>query len=204
MGNNNDKYDNKASTDLFNSIVFNHNSFNNEEEKYNSCKLEKKKNFKLYNINNSWEIPFNSNIFNNIKEKNFQFNLFCQTLYKKIGIIILFNKNNKKSLNKIKIILNKVNDSNDIEIYELIQKYFFIYLLDESQTEIFNKILSYIKQGKNNLPLIVFVKKDKMNQEFDEKAIKFYSFNVDDVNLFSNVLLNFINEKKKEEDKLYK
>lgn len=82
MGNNNDKYDNKASTDLFNSIVFNHNSFNNEEEKYNSCKLEKK-NFKLYNINNSWEIPFNSNIFNNIKEKNFQFNLFCQTLYKK-------------------------------------------------------------------------------------------------------------------------
>ena len=43
-----------------------------------------------------------------------------------------------------------------------------------------------------------------MNQEFDEKAIKFYSFNVDDVNLFSNVLLNFINEKKKEEDKLYK
>ena len=165
---------------------------------------KKKKNFKLYNINNSWEIPFNSNIFNNIKEKNFQFNLFCQTLYKKIGIIILFNKNNKKSLNKIKIILNKVNDSNDIEIYELIQKYFFIYLLDESQTEIFNKILSYIKQGKNNLPLIVFVKKDKMNQEFDEKAIKFYSFNVDDVNLFSNVLLNFINEKKKEEDKLYK
>lgn len=100
-------------------------------------------------------------------------------------------------MNKIKIILNKVNDSNDIEIYELIQKYFFIYLLDESQTEIFNKILSYIKQGKNNLPLIVFVKKDKMNQEFDEKAIKFYSFNVDDVNLFSNVLLNFINEKKK-------
>ena len=202
MGNKSDKYDNRSSTELFNSIIFNHNNFNNEEEHY-KYKSKKEESCKIYKINNSWEIPFNSNINNNKKEKDFQFNLFCQTLYKKIGIIILFNRNNKNSLNKIKKILNKINDQNDIEIYELIQKYFFIYLLDESQIEIFKKILSLIKQDKNNLPLIIFVKKDNINQKFDENTIKFYSSNIDDINLFSNIILNFINEKKKEKDNFY-
>ena len=202
MGNNNDKYDNRSSTELFNSIIFNHNNFNNEEEHY-KYKSKKEEKCKIYNIDNSWEIPFNLNIDNNKKEKDLHFNLFCQTLYKKIGIIIVFNKNNQNSLNKIKKILNKIDDSNDIELYESIQKYFFIYLLDESQTEIFNNILSYIKQDKKNLPFIIFVKKDNINQKFDENTIKFYLSNIDDINLFSNILLNFINEKKKEKDNFY-
>ena len=203
MGNKSDKYDSKTSNELFNSIIFNHNKYNNEEENYKKNKSKKEEKCKIYNIDNSWEIPFNLNIDNNKKEKDLHFNLFCQTLYKKIGIIIVFNKNNQNSLNKIKKILNKIDDSNDIELYESIQKYFFIYLLDESQTEIFNNILSYIKQDKKNLPFIIFVKKDNINQKFDENIIKFYLSNIDDINLLSNILLNFINEKKKEKDNFY-
>ena len=196
MGNNNQKFDEKYSVDLFNSIVFNHNDF--KEEKGN-------KNFEVHKdkINDiifESGTPFNFNN-SNIEEKNFQFNLFCQTLHKKIGIIILFNEKKKNTLKKIKKLLSKIEDINDLEIYESIQKYFFIYLLDESQNEIFDKILSYIKQDKNNLPFILFVKKDNKNQDFNVNCIKFYISNLEDVNLFKNILLNFINQKKDEEIK---
>ncbi len=196
MGNNNQKFDEKYSVDLFNSIVFNHNDL--KEEKGNK-NFEVKKD-KINDIIFESGTPFN--FYNsNIEEKNFQFNLFCQTLHKKIGIIILFNEKKKSALKKIKKLLSKIEDINDLEIYESIQKYFFIYLLDESQNEIFEKILSYIKQDKNNLPFILFAKKDNKNQDFNVNCIKFYISNLEDVHLFKNISLNFINQKKDEEIK---
>lgn len=150
---------------------------------------EKYKNYIIYNF----KALYNED-HNNLNGNNF--NIFCKYLHKKIGIIIVFNMNIKDSLVHIYNLFKKMSMNN--KTFESIQKYCLIYLLDESiisEIDNIEIILKYLNLNHDNLPLILFAKKDYIEQEFNEKCLKCFISDFKEEETFKLILENFTSSK---------
>ena len=161
----------------------NKHNIENNNEKYKNYLIS---NFKaLYNDNHNYYLNENN------------FTKYCKCLHKKIGIIIVFNKNINDSLEDVYNLFKKF--SMNEKIFELIKKNVLIYLLDASiisEIDSIEIILYYLNINNDNLPFILFAKKDYIKQEFNEKCIKLFISDFKEEKIFELILENFIKDNK--------
>ena len=181
--------------ELFDRIIFNRNDYENliSEITINDG-LEKK----LYDITDSsfFEQKYRINIQpkkNNTTMKDLLFYYYNQTLDKKLGIIVILSSDINASFNRFQILLNKLEKilNYDTSKTELIHKNCSIFLLNNKYEE-FEIIKLCADLKENDLPSILFVKKDFKEQPLDVDCIKYITSNFEDVDLFFDTLFNFL------------
>ena len=181
--------------ELFDRIIFNRNDYENliSEITINDG-LEKK----LYDFTDSsfFEQKYGINIQpkkNNTTMKDLLFYYYNQTLDKKLGIIVILSSDIKVSFNRFQILLNKLEKilNYDTSKTELIHKNCSIFLLNNKYEDFeIIKICADLKE--NDLPSILFVKKDFKEQPLDADCIKYITSDFEDVDLFFDTLFNFL------------
>ena len=139
----------------------------------------------------------------NIIMKDSLFNYFTQTLFRKVGIIILLSEDIKTSINRLNKLLNKLEQKlkDDNEFQKLIKEKCLIFILNEKY-EMYSFIMAFADLNKNDLPSILFVKKDFENQEFDGECIKLNTSNFDSTGLFFDTLFVLLKSLKNDDNNI--
>ena len=189
--------------DLFDSIVFN-------QSDYEHLLSDKNNNYEfneiLYN-----DIFFGQKlgILNNkqikdIPNKEILFYNFNNIIHKKLGIIIILSNDEQTSFNRLQILLNGIEKKiiNDIKTQELIQKNCSLFLLN-NKYEIYQLIMAYAELNENDLPFILFVKKNYKGQELDGDCIKFSTSEFEDYDFFLDTLKNLLNQIENDDNQEY-
>jgi hypothetical protein len=205
MINNINNSNENVTNELFETLIFNEGFYNeliedigNDEFENEIQDIKNGKNLNDY-FENKFGFQYNSQSGDQLKMKNLEFIYFNQVLCNKLGIIFLFSDDKKSSFNRLKILLNKLTQitKKDLNSQELIKQNCSIFLLDKTY-EHFQYIKSYANFNENDLPSILFVKKDFKEQELDGDCIKYITSNFEDIDLFFDTLINMINIYNKE------
>ena len=202
INNNNKEND---TNELFETIIFNQGFYNELIEDICSNEFDNEiqdiKNGKNLNgyLEKKFGLKYNTQSGDQLKMKNLEFMYFTQVLCNKLGIIFLFSDDKNSSFNRLKILLNKLYQifKKDLNTEELVKNNCSIFLLDKTY-EHFPFIISYANLDQNDLPSILFVKKDFKEQELDGDCIKYTTSNFEDIDLFFDTLINMINIYNKE------
>ena len=125
--------------------------------------------------------------------KDISFEYFNQILDRKLGIIILLSNNEKISLNRVQLLLSGLVKTlqNETSTEELIKKKCSIFLLNKKYN-VFPSIMACADLDENDLPHILFVKKNSEEQELDEDFILYKTSDFENAELFCDTLMNFL------------
>ena len=191
--NNNNK--NKIERNILDEIIFNKEDLEEytEDINFNDEFQREKNNLEFgYFLSNKFGIPYNQKN-DNIKMKDSNFNIFTQTLFRKVGIIILLSEDIQTSFNRLKRLLNMLEQElkNNTEEEELLKKKCSIFILNKKY-EMYSFVMAFAGLDTNDLPTILFVKKDFENQKFDGECIKLNTSNFNSPELIIDTLMGLL------------